>query len=142
MVFSPTHISKWILLAVMSVLVCSCTGRNQSRPEIHIVRPEMGGNLNVVPIDVFVDGGMFGTLCTESTLIIPTDAGDHVVAVEYPNPFKDSERRRRAETHILVSRGIVTITVKPNSLNASAYSGEWDLIPGDNHTRPGPGIFH
>ena len=123
-----THISRWILLVGTLMFLSSCAQQKQPRPELRLVRQEVGGSLNVVPIDVYLDGGMVGELIGEATLVIPTSAGDHVVAVEYLNPFKDRKCRRRQDTHIRVSHSPVTIALRAKSLNESTYSGEWELV--------------
>jgi len=136
-----THIDKLVYLLGTLVLFSSCAPKETNCPKLQIVRQEVGGSLNVIPVNVKLDGKQVGTLVGESTFDLPIVHGDHVLAIEYVNPFNDRGRLRHKEMHISVSNSLVRASLNACSLDESTYSGEWhlDVLPPNSMTKTNGG---
>lgn len=99
-----------------------------SHPGVCIVRVEVGGYMNVVPVGVSVDGKKVATLVAESLLTIPVEPGSHVVCLEYYNPYRDREVLKSRNFSVIALEGNLQKFVLDPVCENGAYAGDWALV--------------
>jgi len=96
-----------------------------------IIRQEVGGLLNIAPVQVFLDGKAAACLSEEGHLVLKVPYGEHKLSIRYENLYKRDGIMRQTEIAMKIADNIpLSFALSPCvGINGkTAFSGEWALI--------------
>jgi hypothetical protein len=97
---------------------------------LSIERPEENGSVNILAVEIAIDGKSSGSLVGGQARVINVGPGDHSILVYSADPYDPSSKNdawRSMEIKVrLVNDSIVHIAIIPKT-RGSSYVGGWEL---------------